>query len=174
LREALRRSVVRARTHCPGGSSARTQLVPRRARYVAAGPGGHLTWTCRECDQTVYGPPSARTARRSTARLRCGSRVARRAVIGEVGCRPGAEAARRGAHLHYEGKRGVDVLDCPHTYWDAWGRERFTQTRIVPAGMVEHMPSTCVRSLRPSPNGSRTTTPLQSNGQAPAEAAPLL
>jgi len=21
------------------------------------GDGGHTTWTCRECDQTVYGPP---------------------------------------------------------------------------------------------------------------------
>jgi hypothetical protein len=49
--------IVRAPTHCPIDH----RLGPNRVLvgHTACGGhgGGHLTWTCRTCDQTVYGLP---------------------------------------------------------------------------------------------------------------------
>jgi hypothetical protein len=49
--------MVRAPQHCPNGHP----LGPNQALvgHVAClgHGGGHTTWTCRACDETVYGPP---------------------------------------------------------------------------------------------------------------------
>jgi hypothetical protein len=49
--------IERAPTHCPMGH----RLGPNRVRAghtaCAGHGGGHPTWTCRTCDQTVYGLP---------------------------------------------------------------------------------------------------------------------
>ena len=36
---------------------ARTKCLGRRHQACLGHGGGHTTWTCRTCDQTVYGPP---------------------------------------------------------------------------------------------------------------------
>jgi hypothetical protein len=43
-----------APTHCPNGH----QLGARRVLvgHQPCSEGGHMTWTCRECDSTVYAP----------------------------------------------------------------------------------------------------------------------
>jgi hypothetical protein len=45
--------IVRAPTHCPMGH----RLGPNRCLVGHTACAGHLTWTCRTCDQTVYGHP---------------------------------------------------------------------------------------------------------------------
>lgn len=54
------RWITLAPTHCPRGD----RLGPGRVLvgHVACmghGGGGHTLWHCRECDDTVYGPPLA-------------------------------------------------------------------------------------------------------------------
>jgi hypothetical protein len=49
--------IIRPPTRCLNGH----QLGPNKAlvgHVACAGHGGgHTTWTCRTCDETVYGPP---------------------------------------------------------------------------------------------------------------------
>src|ERR1700738_4107359 len=49
--------IPRPPTRCPNGH----QLGPNKAlvghQACLSHGGGHTTWTCRTCDQTVYGPP---------------------------------------------------------------------------------------------------------------------
>jgi hypothetical protein len=48
--------ITRPPTHCPNGH----ELGPSRAlvghQACLGHGGGHTTWTCLTCDQTVYGP----------------------------------------------------------------------------------------------------------------------
>lgn len=49
--------ITRPPTHCENGHEfgAGKALVGYQA--CLGHGGGHTTWTCRACDQTVYGPP---------------------------------------------------------------------------------------------------------------------
>jgi hypothetical protein len=49
--------IVRAPTRCPMGHRLGPKLCLVGHTACGGHGGGHLTWTCRECDQTVYGPP---------------------------------------------------------------------------------------------------------------------
>jgi hypothetical protein len=51
------RWVVQAPTHCPNGHRGGPNRVLVGSTACGGHGGGHLTWTCRECDQTTYGPP---------------------------------------------------------------------------------------------------------------------
>ena len=44
-------------TRCPNGHSLGPGEVLVGHQACLGHGGGHTTWTCRTCDQTVYGPP---------------------------------------------------------------------------------------------------------------------
>jgi hypothetical protein len=51
------RWIDQAPTHCPMGHRPRPNRVLVGYTACAGHGGGHLTWTCRACDQTMYGLP---------------------------------------------------------------------------------------------------------------------
>jgi hypothetical protein len=50
------RWVIQAPTHCPNGHLGGPNRVLVGSTACSGHGGRHLTWTCRECDQTTYGP----------------------------------------------------------------------------------------------------------------------
>ena len=44
-------------TRCPNGHTFGPNQVLVGHQACLGHGGGHTTWTCRTCDQTVYGPP---------------------------------------------------------------------------------------------------------------------
>jgi len=44
-------------TRCPNGHPLGAGQVLVGHQACLGYGGGHTTWTCRQCDQTVYGPP---------------------------------------------------------------------------------------------------------------------
>ena len=44
-------------TRCPNGHTLGANQVLVGHQACLGHRGGHTTWTCRVCDQTVYGPP---------------------------------------------------------------------------------------------------------------------
>jgi hypothetical protein len=44
-------------THCPNGHTLGPGQVLVGHQACLGHGGGHTTWTCRQCDSTVYGPP---------------------------------------------------------------------------------------------------------------------
>ena len=44
-------------TRCPNGHTLGAGAVLVGHQACLGHGGGHTTWTCRTCDQTVYGPP---------------------------------------------------------------------------------------------------------------------
>src|SRR3954451_15637173 len=43
---------------CPNGHTlGANQVLVGHVACLGHGGGGHTTWTCQTCDQTVYGPP---------------------------------------------------------------------------------------------------------------------
>jgi hypothetical protein len=50
--------ITRPPTRCPNGHQfVANQVLVGHQTCLGHGGGGHTTWTCRTCDQTVYGPP---------------------------------------------------------------------------------------------------------------------
>ncbi len=49
--------IIHTPTRCPNGHQlGPNQVLVGHVACLGHG-GGHITWTCRTCDQTVYGPP---------------------------------------------------------------------------------------------------------------------
>jgi hypothetical protein len=59
---------------CPNGHQLGAGQVLVGHQACLGHGGGHTTWTCRTCDQTVYGHRSTRTAHASMGLRLCGSR----------------------------------------------------------------------------------------------------
>jgi hypothetical protein len=49
--------IIHPPTRCPNGHTLGPQQVLVGHQACLGHGGGHTTWTCRTCDQTVYGPP---------------------------------------------------------------------------------------------------------------------
>jgi hypothetical protein len=49
--------IIRPPTRCPNGHQLGPGEVLVGYQACLGHGGGHTTWTCRTCDQTVYGPP---------------------------------------------------------------------------------------------------------------------
>ena len=49
--------ITHSPTHCPNGQGLGPDAVLVGHQACLGHGGGHTTWTCRTCDQTVYGPP---------------------------------------------------------------------------------------------------------------------
>jgi hypothetical protein len=49
--------ITKAPTRCLNGHPLGGGQVLVGHQACQDGPGGHTTWTCRTCDETVYGPP---------------------------------------------------------------------------------------------------------------------
>jgi hypothetical protein len=49
--------IIHPPTHCPNGHEFGAGQVLVGYQACLGHGDGHTTWTCRQCDQTVYGPP---------------------------------------------------------------------------------------------------------------------
>ncbi len=63
--------ITRPPTRCPNGQLGADQVLVGHQACLGHG-GGHTTWTCRTCDQTVYGPPLNTHCTRSMGLRPCG------------------------------------------------------------------------------------------------------
>ena len=70
-------------TRCPNGHTLGPGEVLVGHQACLGHGGGHTTWTCRTCDQTVYGPPLNTHCTALDGPAWCGSPTCRK--------RPGAE-----------------------------------------------------------------------------------
>src|SRR4029077_1824065 len=63
-------------TRCPNGHPLGPNQVLVGQQACLGHGGGHTTWTCRTCDQTVYGPPNTHcTALEGPAQVRLSNGV---------------------------------------------------------------------------------------------------
>ena len=93
---------------------------PRRALCVRRHGGGHTTWTCRACDQTVFGPPLNKHCHTldGPAAVRIANRSSS-SSIDDRGPRLAAELKNRPAHGDDDPEFGVDGFDGSHKGLDA-------------------------------------------------------
>jgi hypothetical protein len=67
------KSITHPPTRCPNGHTLRPGEVLVGHQACLGHGGGHTTWTCGACDQTVKGAPLNTHARCWTGQRRCGS-----------------------------------------------------------------------------------------------------